>query len=148
MIVSTPSYGGGSDLWDERRSAPLSTRLRHMQTDASPAAMDDGKLEVVGVVRRTAKHHKPTPPRSPRPADLPTSRPPDRAGLRTTRPPRAARAAPPMPAVAPYATQTDVLHLANALGGISNGVRLCQGSSIAVSAVSYTHLTLPTICSV
>ncbi|KAL1526886.1 hypothetical protein AB1Y20_015577 [Prymnesium parvum] len=79
MIASTPSYGGGSDLWDERRSAPLRTRLRHVQTECSPASMGDGKLEVVGV--------------------------------------------------------TGVLHLANALGGISNGVRLCQGSNISVSVV-------------
>lgn len=55
MIVSTPSYGGGSDLWDEKRSAPLRTRLRHMQTECSPAAIDDGKLEVVGVVSNTLK---------------------------------------------------------------------------------------------
>ena len=78
-MLSIPSYGGGSDLWDERRVAPLRTRLRHMQTAATPASMDDGKLEVVGV--------------------------------------------------------TGVLHLANALGGISNGVRLCQGANISVSVV-------------
>ena len=76
MVMNTPSYGGGSDLWDEFRSAPLSTRLKHMQGAPRRAAMDDGLLEVVGV--------------------------------------------------------TDVVHLANSLGGISNGVRLCQGSDIAV----------------
>ena len=29
---------------------------------------------------------------------------------------------------------TDVLHLAYSLGGLSNGVRLCQGSSISIRA--------------
>jgi len=52
MVLNTPSYGGGSDLWDEGRGAPLSTRLAHMQTpaaDTTPAAMSDGRLEVVAV---------------------------------------------------------------------------------------------------
>ena len=50
MVLNTPSYGGGSDLWDERRGAPLSTRLTHMQTEApTPATMSDGRLEVVAV---------------------------------------------------------------------------------------------------
>lgn len=78
MVLNTPSYGGGSDLWDERRGAPLATRLRHMQTSPQSPSMSDGLLEVVGV--------------------------------------------------------TDVLHLAASLGGFSNGVRLCQGSSIRLYA--------------
>ena len=56
MVLNTPSYGGGSDLWDEQRKAPLASRLRHMRGEAQPIAMDDGLLEVVGVtdvVRRT-----------------------------------------------------------------------------------------------
>lgn len=73
MVLNTPSYGGGSDLWDEARAAPLPATTRHFQSaEARPPRMDDGLLEVVGV--------------------------------------------------------TDVLHLAYSLGGLSNGVRLCQGA--------------------
>ena len=78
MILSTPSYGGGSDLWDEARAAPLRASTKHFQS-ARPArrcAMDDGLLEVVGV--------------------------------------------------------TDVLHLAASLGGLSSGVRLCQGRQVTI----------------
>ena len=79
MILNTPSYGGGSDLWDESRGAPLSSRTRHFQTSPTlPSSMADGVLEVVGV--------------------------------------------------------TDVVHLALSLGGLSNGVRLCQGRSISLTA--------------
>lgn len=48
MICNTPSYGGGSDLWDHNDGAPLPWRDR-LQTDAVLPAMDDGKLEVVAV---------------------------------------------------------------------------------------------------
>jgi len=78
MVLNTPSYGGGSDLWDEQRKAPLSSRLRHMHGEAQPIAMDDGLLEVVGV--------------------------------------------------------TDVVHLALTLGGLSNGVRICQGRTMRLHA--------------
>jgi len=79
MVLNTPSYGGGSDLWDEARAAPLRARTDRFQspTPARPLRMDDGLLEVVGV--------------------------------------------------------TDVVHLACSLGGLSNGVRLCQGSRITLS---------------
>jgi diacylglycerol kinase (ATP) len=78
MICNTPSYGGGSDLWDDFRAAPLPATTRHLQTQpALPASMSDGRLELVGV--------------------------------------------------------TDVVHLALALGGFSNGVRLCQGQQLQVS---------------
>ena len=77
MILNTPSYGGGSDLWDEARGAPLPARADRFTTPpAQRASMSDGVLEVVGV--------------------------------------------------------TDVLHLAFSLGGLSNGVRLCQGSTLRV----------------
>lgn len=76
MILNTPSYGGGSDLWDEQRQAPLGARQRSLQTPIRPAAIDDGILEVVAV--------------------------------------------------------RNVIHLAMALGGFSNGIRLCQGEEITV----------------
>lgn len=79
MVLNTPSYGGGSDLWDEARAAPLAARTKHFQTPpARPCSMSDGLLEVVGV--------------------------------------------------------TDVLHLALALGGLSNGVRICQGETVQIRA--------------
>ena len=78
MVLNTPSYGGGSDLWDEQRKAPLSSRLRYMHGEAQPIAMDDGLFEVVGV--------------------------------------------------------TDVVHLALTLGGLSNGVRICQGRQLRLYA--------------
>lgn len=84
MVLNTPSYGGGSDLWDEARAAPLraSTKpfaqwLVRTGRSARPLRMDDGCLEVVGV--------------------------------------------------------TNVLHLAATLGGISNGVRLCQGRRLTIA---------------
>ena len=62
MVLNTPSYGGGSDLWDEQRKAPLSSRLRHMRGEAQPIAMDDGLLEVVGVTDVVHRHGQtPTP---------------------------------------------------------------------------------------
>jgi len=77
MVLNTPSYGGGSDLWDEARGAPLQATTRHFQSSpARPLDMSDGLVEVVGV--------------------------------------------------------TDVLHLACSLGGLSNGVRLCQGERISI----------------
>jgi hypothetical protein len=78
----SPSYGGGSDLWDELRGAPLSSTLRFLKEwgkETSPASMADGKLEVVGV--------------------------------------------------------TSVVHLALSLGGFSNGVRLCQGRDVQITAL-------------
>ena len=48
MICNTPSYGGGSDLWDLTNGAPLPSR-NELQTDASTPASDDGKLEIVAV---------------------------------------------------------------------------------------------------
>jgi len=77
MILNTPSYGGGSDLWDEGRSAPLRARSRSLQTEELPASPDDGILEVVAV--------------------------------------------------------SDVTHLALSLGGISSGIRLCQGRHITLA---------------
>ena len=77
MVLNTLSYGGGSDLWDEERRAPLRTRLRRpVASLPTRAAMDDGVLEVVAV--------------------------------------------------------TDVVHLAAALGGFSNGMRVCQGRRVSV----------------
>jgi len=79
MVLNIPSYGGGSDLWDESRGAPLTARSRHFQTGPPhEASMADGTVEVVGV--------------------------------------------------------TDVLHLACSLGGLSNGVRLCQGAKLSIRA--------------
>ena len=76
-FVTRGRYGGGSDLWDEARGAPLQARTDRFATPpARRASMSDGCLEVVGV--------------------------------------------------------TDVVHLAFSLGGLSNGVRLCQGASISV----------------
>ena len=50
MVCNTPSYGGGSDLWDETRGAPMPARLSHFQTEPGiRASMSDGMLEVVGV---------------------------------------------------------------------------------------------------
>jgi len=48
MVCNTPSYGGGSDLWDPTQGAPLPSRDR-MQTEAVPPAADDGVLEIVCV---------------------------------------------------------------------------------------------------
>ena len=40
MVCNTPSYGGGSDLWDESRGAPLPARLSRFQTPpAVPSSM-------------------------------------------------------------------------------------------------------------
>ena len=78
MVINTPSYGGGSDLWDQAGGAPLPSR-DHLRTAADlPASMSDRTLEVVGV--------------------------------------------------------TDVVHLALSLGGVSNGVRICQGKTVSVKA--------------
>lgn len=115
MIVSTPSYGGGSDLWDERRSAPLATRLRNVQTECGAAAMDDGKLEVVGVVCLVVLSmyiHQ---------------------ALRSHSAISSSYSRKLRKCVRARLLQTGVLHLANALGGISNGVRLCQGSQISIA---------------
>ena len=77
IILNIASYGGGSDLWDEARGAPLPARADRFRTPpAVPASMSDGMLEVVGV--------------------------------------------------------TDVVHLAFSLGGLSNGVRICQGKTMRV----------------
>ena len=78
MVLNTPSYGGGSDLWDADGGAPLASRDAWGATAAeerSPAA-NDGVLELVGV--------------------------------------------------------TDVLHLALTLGGLSNGMRICQGRTLTL----------------
>lgn len=48
MICNTPSYGGGSDLWDYTNGAPLPSR-DHLQTGAERPATDDGRLEIVAV---------------------------------------------------------------------------------------------------
>ena len=32
MVLNTPLYGGGSDLWDEARMAPLPATMRHFDT--------------------------------------------------------------------------------------------------------------------
>ena len=50
MILNTPSYGGGSDLWDEARGAPLAARTDRFRTPPPrPSSMSDGVLELVGV---------------------------------------------------------------------------------------------------
>ena len=87
MILNTPSYGGGSDLWDEARGAPLAARTDRFRTPPlRPSSMSDGVLELVGV--------------------------------------------------------TDVVHLAFSLGGLSNGVRLCQGSSFSVRSTGGVPLQI------
>ena len=49
MVLNTASYGGGSDLWDAERRAPLCSRARWLQTELEPQSSCDGMLEVVGV---------------------------------------------------------------------------------------------------
>ena len=76
MVLNTPSYGGGSDLWDAGGGAPLPPRQGWLATPARPPSVADGHLEVVAV--------------------------------------------------------GDVVHLACSLGGLSSGIRLCQGRSLAL----------------
>ena len=39
MVLNTPSYGGGSDLWDESRGAPLGASS-HAQMLMAPLYID------------------------------------------------------------------------------------------------------------
>ena len=76
MVLNTPSYGGGSDLWDAGGGAPLPPRQGWLATPPQPPSVADGYLEVVAV--------------------------------------------------------GDVVHLACSLGGLSSGIRLCQGRVVSL----------------
>jgi hypothetical protein len=142
MVLNTPSYGGGSDLWDESRGAPLAARTdRFTNPPAAVSSMSDGLLEVrpltrsmVAACRVDAAPRRrcgaPRPPCARVPTHLQASRT-DSCHLAAARLLTLRRACACMQVVG----VTDVVHLAFSLGGLSNGVRLCQGRRVRVRSV-------------